>query len=154
MARMKQFGFAVAMFIVLSIYPLAAQMAPSPISPRTGVPTTSPRGTAAPQARQQPCWQQAGVSQSAMQQRRQIEESTRGQIESVCSDSSLTPQQKHEKIQQLRQEARQRTQGLVTQQQEQTIKSCREKRGEAPHMSGGHGAGVGPCGEMASETKP
>lgn len=119
MARMKQFGFAVAMFILLSIYPLTAQMATSLITPKTGSPTPSSRGTTAPHARQQPCWQQAGVSQSAMQQRRQIEGSTRSQIESVCGDSSLTAQQKQEKIRQLHQQAREQMQALITAQQEQ-----------------------------------
>jgi hypothetical protein len=126
MTKMKCFGFAATLVTLLGTYPLAAQTATSPVSPGT-TPT-----------HKQPCWQQAGVSQSAMQQRKQIEETTHSQIEAVCSDSSLAPQQKQQKIQQLHQEAQKQVVGLITQQQEAAIKSCRESRGEGPHMSGVH----------------
>jgi Spy/CpxP family protein refolding chaperone len=148
MTRMRWLGFAVALVALLSTYPLRAQTAP--LSP-------APRGTTpARPAHQSPCWQQAGVSQSAMQQRRQIEENTRSQVESVCSDSSLTPQQKQQKIHQLHEEAQTQVRGLVTPQQEQAVKACRERRGEGPPMGGGgmHGAGVGPCGGMTPGNKP
>jgi hypothetical protein len=89
-----------------------------------------------------------------MQQRKGIEESTHSQVESVCSDSSLTPQQKQQKIRQLRQQAQKQVIGLITPQQEQALKSCRASRGEGPHVGGMHGAAGGPCGEMASGNKP
>jgi hypothetical protein len=63
MTRMKWFGCAAILFTLLGTYPLVAQTATSPVSRRGTTPT-----------HKQPCWQQAGVSQSAMQQRRQIEE--------------------------------------------------------------------------------
>jgi len=141
MTRMRQFGFAVAVLTLLGGYPLAAQTASTPASPRGTTPT-----------HQKPCWQQAGISQSAMQQRKQIEESTRSQVESVCSDSSLTPQQKQQKIHQLHQQAQKQLAGVMSSQQEAALKSCREGRGEGPHMGGGHGGG--PCGEMTSGNKP
>jgi hypothetical protein len=137
MTKMKWFGCAATLFTLLGTYPLVAQTATSPVSPRETTPT-----------HKQPCWQQAGVSQSAMQQRKQIEENTHSQIEAVCSDSSLTPQQKQQKIQQLHQEAQKQAGGLITPQQEAAIKSCRESRGEGPHMGGAHSGG--PCGETAS----
>ncbi|MGA9968393.1 MAG: hypothetical protein WBQ10_24555 [Terriglobales bacterium] len=137
MTKMKWFGCAATLFTLLGTYPLVAQTATSPVSPRGATPT-----------HKQPCWQQAGVSQSAMQQRKQIEENTHSQIEAVCSDSSLTPQQKQQKIQQLHQEAQKQVGGLITPQQEAAIKSCRESRGEGPHMGGVHSGG--PCGEMTS----
>ena len=146
MTRIKRFGFAAVVLTLLSTYPLAAQTSPSPVSPR-GATATRP-------AHQSPCWQQAGISQSAMQQRKQIEESTRSQVESVCSDSSLTPQQKQQKIRQLHQESHKQVGGLIKPQQEQALKSCRASRGEGPHMGGMHGGGGGPCGEMASGNKP
>jgi hypothetical protein len=86
-----------------------------------------------------------------MQQRKQVEENTRSQVESVCNDSSLTPQQKEQKIHQLHQEAQQQVNGLITPQQEAALKSCREGRGGrggGPHVCAAHGGG--PCGEMAS----
>jgi hypothetical protein len=83
-----------------------------------------------------------------MQQRKQIEESTRGQVEAVCGDSSLSPQQKQQKIHQLREEAQKQIEGAITPQQEQALKSCRESRSEGPHPGGMHAGGGGPCGAM------
>jgi hypothetical protein len=137
MTKMRWFGCAATLFAVFGACPLVAQTATSPVSPRGTTPTPK-----------QPCWQQAGVSQSAMQQRKQIEENTHSQVEAVCSDSSLTPQQKQQKIQQLHQAAQKEVGGLITPQQEAAIKSCRASRGEEPHTGGGHNGG--PCGETAS----
>jgi hypothetical protein len=141
MKTLKMLSFALAIMTVSG--PLLAQTAPSAVSPRTT--------TAHPA--HQPCWQQAGISQSALEKRRQVEESIHGQVESVCADSSLTPQQKQQKIHQLHQEARQQVSGLISPQQEQALQSCRAQRGEATHMGGMHGGGAGPCGEMASAPK-
>lgn len=91
--------------------------------------------------RQQPCWLQAGMSKSAALQLRQIEESTHSQLESVCSDSSLNAQQRHQKIQQLHQQAKQEAEGIVNVQQLEALRSCREQRGHSEMHSGG-----GPCG--------
>ncbi len=143
MKPMKMLSFALA--IMTLSCPLVAQTAPSAVPPRT---TTTARP-----GHQTPCWQQAGISQSALEKRRQVEESIHGQVESVCADSSLTPQQKQQKIHQLHQEARQQVSGLISPQQEQALQSCREKRGEGAHMGGMHGGGAGPCGEMASAPK-
>jgi hypothetical protein len=144
MTRMRLLGFAAGVAILLVTYPLAAQTTPSPVSPRSTTPARP--------GRQTPCWQQAGISQATIQKRKQIEENIHGQVGSVCSDSSLTPQEKQEKIHQLREEAQQQTQGLISPQQEQALKSCREQRGEGPHPGGTHGGG-GPCGETASGNK-
>jgi hypothetical protein len=141
MTRMRQFAFAVTVLTFLGMYTLAAQTAST---------SASPRGTTA--THQEPCWQQAGVSQSALQQRKQIEESAHSQIESVCSDSSLTPQQKQEKIHQIHEQAQKEAGGVISPQQQAALKSCRQSRGEAPHVGGMHGGG--PCGEMASGNKP
>ncbi len=141
MTQTRLFGF-MAVLALLGAYLLAAQTTSTPVSPRGTAPTaTHP-------THQKPCWQQAGVSQSAMQQRKQVEENTRSQVESVCSDSSLTPQQKQQKIHQLHQESQQQVNGLITPQQEAALKSCRESRGEGPHMGAAHSSG--PCGEMTS----
>jgi len=144
MTKMMRLGFAFSVLMLLSTYPLAAQTAAPSASPKAGAPGTA--------THKSPCWQQAGISQSAMQQRKQIEENTHSQVESVCSDSSLTPQQKQQKIHQLHEEAQKQIGGLITPQQEQELKSCRASRGEAPHMGGMHAGG--PCGEMATGNRP
>ena len=144
--RMMRLGFAMSLLTLLSTYSLMAQTAPSSPLPKAGAPATA--------THKSPCWQQAGISQSAMQQRKQIEENTHSQVESVCSDSSLTPQQKQQKIHQLHEEAQKQVGGLISPQQEQALKSCRAGRGEGPHVGGVHGSGAGPCGEMTSGNKP
>ena len=143
MTRTREFVSAVTLLTLLGTYPLVAQTAATP---------ASPRGTTTTPTHKKPCWQQAGISQSALQQRKQIEESTHSQIESVCSDSALTPQQKQQKIHQIHEQAQKEAAGAISPQQEAALKSCRESRGEAPHMGGMHGGG--PCGEMASGNKP
>jgi hypothetical protein len=75
-------------------------------------------------------------------------------VESVCSDSSLTPQQKQEKIHELHQEAQKQMQGLVSARQEEALKSCRAGRGEVSHGGGMHGGGPGPCAGMTGGNKP
>ena len=104
-------------------------------------------------AKQEPCWQVAGISQEAMQQHKALEESTHSEIQSVCADSSLTPQQKREKIHQIHEQMRQKGESLITPQQQEALKSCREQRGEGKHMAGNKGMhhhGGDPCGHMKS----
>ena len=134
----------------------AAGIGSAQLRPQTapGVAGQSTPGTAN-RGRQQPCWQVAGVSQQALQQHRQIEESTRSQVEAVCSNNSLSAQQKQQQIRQLRENAKKQMESLVTPQQEESLRSCRESRGEkhsgGTRRAGGggvSGGGEGPCGEL------
>jgi len=99
--------------------------------------------------RQQPCWQQAGISQSAMQQHRELIQNTRAQVESVCTDSSLSPQQKQQKIHQLREQVHRQMEGMISPEQMQTMKSCQEQRGRA--VGEMHGQG-NPCANLSSNS--
>jgi hypothetical protein len=98
--------------------------------------------------RQPPCWQQAGISQSVMPQIREIQQSTRSQVESVCSNSSLTPQEQRQQIGQLHKQQQQQIEGLVTSEQLQALRSCQEQRGQ---MGGMHRGG-NPCANMPANT--
>ena len=100
----------------------------------------------------EPCWKVAGISQSALQQRRNLEESARSQIASVCADASLTPKQKAEEIKAIHERTRQAILALISPQQEEALKACRESRGreEAPHVA----HGMGPCGELPESQEP
>jgi hypothetical protein len=101
--------------------------------------------------RQQPCWQQAGISRSVMPQIHQIQQSTHGQVESVCSNISLTPEEKQQQIRQLHQQAQQQIETLVSSEQLQALRSCQEQRAE---MRGMHRGG-NPCGGVpANPTQP
>jgi hypothetical protein len=100
-----------------------------------------------------PCWQQAGISKEAMEQRRAIEQNIRTQVESVCADTSLTPQQKHAKIKELRQQGRQQIESIITPQQQEELKACNTERNAGRSASSGPrpgASGLGPCGETAS----
>ena len=66
---------------------------------------------------------------------------------SVCNDSSLSVEGKHEQIRQLREHALEQVKGLVTQEQAQAYKSCmaESKRGRG-------GLGEWPCGSGPRST--
>jgi hypothetical protein len=141
MIRLNVLVCVLAEGIALAASPLLAQ---TPI-PRPGV---IPRAATRP--RQTPCWEEAGISKSAMERRRQIQQSTRAEVEGVCADSALSMQQKHEKIREIRQRARQEMEGLVTPQQQEALRACQQARSGGVHPGlGGHaGGGTGPCGEV------
>jgi TolA-binding protein len=157
---MKRFvsGVCLSSFLAFGVGYGSAQVRPQTGATGTGAQTTS----GAQRGRQQPCWQVAGVSQQALQQHRQIEESTRSQVEAVCSNSSLSQQQKQQQIRQLRENARKQMASIVSPQQEEALRSCRESRGEGraagSRREGGSGgaAAAGPCGEIpdTSSAKP
>jgi hypothetical protein len=133
--------------IVLGLVLLAAAQQPVPSAPPFRVPVP-PGGV---KVRQEPCWQEAGVSKATMEQRRSIEQGVRSQVSAVCADSALTPQQRNEKIREIHQQAHQELEALITPQQQEAMKACQESR---QHPSGGRppvahvGGGTGPCGEM------
>jgi hypothetical protein len=79
--------------------------------------------------RQEPCWKQAGISQSVMEQRRGIERDAHSQVESVCQNSSLTPQQKQEQVREIRQQAEQKLDALITSEQQSSLHACQQQRG-------------------------
>ena len=135
--------------IILSALP---ENATAQVPTRTR-PSTAPGTTKRP--RLEPCWEVAGVSKSAIQQRRMITQQTRQEVEAVCANSSLSIQQKRQQIQQIRQRERQEIEALITPAQQEAIRSCQEGRNGGHsgggHVGGGHG---GPCGEMSHGHKP
>jgi hypothetical protein len=160
MKRAKSLASPVLLWALLSATVLLAQTTtPSrpPTVARPGSTTGSTTGqpsTTGSGGRTNPCWKQAGLSSSEIQRHRQIDENTRAQVQSVCSDSSLTQQQKHEKIHVLREQAHHESEAMMTPAQRQSIAGCRGQRGEGG--GGGHGAhgggggGADPCGEPRS----
>lgn len=122
-----------------------AQVPARPIPPPSSSPHAGP-------ARPEPCWQVAGVTKSALQQRRVIAQQSHQEITSVCANSSLSLAQKRQQIQQIHRQERQQIDALITPAQQQTMRSCQEQRNPG-HTGGGHvggGHGGGPCGEMQS----
>jgi Spy/CpxP family protein refolding chaperone len=100
---------------------------------------------------QAPCWQQVGISKNAIDQRRSVEQNTRAQVEAVCADSSLTPQQKHARIKDIRQQARAQIESIISPQQQQELKACNAERNPGRIAAGGPKPpepALGPCGEV------
>jgi hypothetical protein len=133
--------------ILLSSIMLASAQQPLPSTPPLRVPG-SPIGT---KVEQEPCWQEAGVSKAAIEQRRSIEQGVRSQVSALCADSSLTTQQRNEKIREIHQQAHQQVEALITPQQQEAMRACQQSRehasGSRPHIPHA-GGGTGPCGEL------
>src|SRR5215831_12260030 len=129
-----------------------AQAVPAP------APTWHPGGVARqPQPRQAPCWEVAGISKSAMEQRRAIQERTRSEVEAVCSDPSLSQQERQQRIRQIHEQAKQELDALTTPQQMEELKSCQMSRNHGGiHPGAGHPStgGHGPCGDLPSKSIP
>jgi hypothetical protein len=88
-----------------------------------------------------------------MQQQHSIQQSTRAEVQSVCANSSLTPQQRREQIRAIRERSRQQIDALISPQQREALKSCQQSRnkghiGGGGGFHGGGGHGEGPCGEL------
>jgi TolA-binding protein len=135
--------------IILSAALAENAAAQIPIRPR---PSTAP-GTAI-HPRLEPCWEVAGISKSAMQQRRVITQQARQEVEAVCANSSLSIQQKRQQIQQIHQRERQEIEAIITPAQQEAMRSCQQGRNVGHgggHVGGGHS---GPCGEMSMGHPP
>jgi Spy/CpxP family protein refolding chaperone len=112
-------------------------------------PNNSPSGQESPMRRpgnQEPCWEVAGIQKSAIEQLRATERETHSQIEAVCTNTSLTPKEKHEQIHELREQRREKVEGLITPEQRKALESCRQERG-VEHQNGMHDE----CGEWHSD---
>jgi hypothetical protein len=144
----KTFPLAlVTAFLLFSAPALNAQVVRRPLAQRF------------PQERvhQEPCWKQVGISKAAIDERQAIARETRSQVEAVCVDSSLTPEQKRQRIREIRQQAKQRSESLISPQQQEELQACQKERAAShPASSGVHHAGgaTGPCGELLTPAKP
>ena len=127
-------------------YPLLAQV-------KTPLPATRPA-----RARVVPCWEQVGISKSAIEERTAIQRESRSQVEAVCADTSLTPQQKKQRIREIHQQAKERAEALISPQQQEALTARQKVRAanRPPAAPGVHHGGThtGPCGELLPATHP
>jgi hypothetical protein len=106
-------------------------------------------------ARQEPCWRQAGIDRSVVEQRHTIELDAHSQIAAVCENSSLTPQQKQQQVREIRQQAKQKFDALITPDQQKMLQSCQEARGSNRPNAGNHPGGASPCvSSRSSQVRP
>ena len=147
----KQFIFS-ALIAGVVLLVMLVNNAGAQVPIRTGPPTSTRPVTKPP--RLEPCWQVAGVSRAALQQRRSIEQQGHAEIQSVCANSSLSLAQKRQQIRQIHERQRQEIDGLISISQQEAMRTCQEERNHGGH-GGGHGGGGhgGPCGEMSFGTK-
>ncbi len=114
----------------------------------------APGPQAGPRGGEPPCFKQAGVSEDTWQKIRDIHKNNHQQVVSICENSSLSAQQKRDQVRQAFQQTEQQVHGLLTPQQQDALKQCRqERRGDRKGMRGGmrgmHRRGGGdPCARI------
>jgi Spy/CpxP family protein refolding chaperone len=111
----------------------------------------NPPAAPPPRGHQEPCWQQAGIDRSLMEQHRNIDRDAHAQINAVCENSSLTPQQKHEQAREIKRQAKEKMDALLTPDQQKSLQACQETRAaDRPHAEHHRG----PCGGEQSPQAP
>ena len=94
------------------------------------------------------CWREAGISPKLVNQRWQIEADAKAKIGGVCSDDSLTPERKRDKLRQIDAETEREIAKIVPANQLAAFKACQAERdrekaqrpGSTPRKE------LGPCG--------
>jgi Spy/CpxP family protein refolding chaperone len=109
-----------------------------------------PSGNPPSTARPGPCWRQAGISKSVMEQHQALEREGHSQIAGVCGNSSLTAEQKQQQVRDIRQQTQQKVDALLTPEQLTTLHACQQQRRGNNNGGEGHRAGAGPCGNFAA----
>jgi Spy/CpxP family protein refolding chaperone len=133
-------------FATLTFYFAACALAANAQDTPPAAPAPPP-----PHAHQEPCWKQAGIDRAVMEQHRAIERDAHTQVNAVCENSSLTPRQKQQQAREIRQQAKQKMDALLTPDQREALHSCQESRAEEHPHEGHHG---GPCGAEQSPQAP
>lgn len=131
---------------------LAALVFASALKAQNESPAPQPQTSAPSQTRQEPCWQEAGISAQVFRQHEAIERSKHSQVQSVCADTSLTQQQKVEKIAGIREAAQQKNDALITPEQQKSVAACRQQR-MGPNRERAYPC-TGPHGSRQNATPP
>jgi len=100
--------------------------------------------------RQAPCWRTAGISPGLVNQRWQIEANAKALIDAACSNDSLSPKQKADKLHQIDEQTEREIAKIIPAKQLGEFKACQAERdreyararpaGTTPHRE------LGPCG--------
>jgi hypothetical protein len=112
------------------------------ISAAQSTPPTSP--VPPPRTHQEPCWRQAGIDRSIMEQRRDIERDAHSRVDAVCENSSLTPQQRRQQAREIHGQAKRKSDALITSDQRSALQACQQTRAEY-RTNGIHHGGGDPC---------
>jgi hypothetical protein len=104
------------------------------------------------------CWQQAGLTPDMVNQRWHIQDQGKVKIAQACNEASLSPEQRHAKIDEVNVETDQAIAKLIPAKQLQTLRSCEADWSKAHPKPAGQRE-LGPCGGIipssaASEAAP
>ena len=99
-----------------------------------------------------PCWKQAGLTKSILEERRSILSDAKAKIQNVESDSALTPPQQKQQIRRIRLAARQQVAKLMTPEQQQALRQCQQDH--AASLPGGAGPSASPGSNPAPQDVP
>jgi len=105
------------------------------------------------QPKQPPCWAEAGISPQMVNDRWKIEDQGKVKISAVCNDPSLSPAQRHDKIERIHAETDQAVARLIPSKQLQAFNSCQMERDKARPKPASQKE-LGPCGGVVGETTP
>jgi hypothetical protein len=127
--------------------PAEASPQNQPAQPQPGTPRSHPYRRHEP-----PCWRQAGIAPEMVNQRWKIEDDAKTQINAVCSDPTLGPQQKTEKIHEINNDRDEQITRLIPANQLTAFNACQAKREQEMAERMGKTAAppktkeLGPCG--------
>jgi hypothetical protein len=147
--RLRSLLFAVFFFVfTLSMFGQSgdAQQPAGAAPEQTGQPAP---GTGRFRARRQPtCWREAGISPGMVNQRWQIEDNAKAKISAICTDSSLSAEQRLAKIHEIHQETDAEIAKLIPEKQLSAFKACQAERDKQNASRAGKPAEkeLGPCG--------
>ena len=124
-----------------------ADQSAAPASDQSSPPQPLPPGAHSAH-RQVPCWKEAGISPAMVNERWKIEDAAKTRISGVCSDQSLTAQQRTEKIHQIDEQQDRQIEKIIPADKLSAFKACQAQRDMQQSMRAGKTPArqLGPCG--------
>ena len=92
-----------------------------------------------------PCWKQAGMTPDMVNQRWKIEDRQKTNIAGVCRETSTSPQQKHDKIEQIQANTKQAIAKVIPAETLAKFNKCQADL-EKSHPASASKKQLGPCG--------
>ena len=135
---------SIAVIFMVAAIPGLAQ---SPGAAQPGNSTAARRAARAARVQNSgtPCWKQAGMTPAMVNQRWKMEDEQKVKIASVCTEPSTSPQQKHDKIDQIHAETALAMSQLIPSKELAAFNKCQaELDGRRPKVAGQKE--LGPCG--------
>lgn len=132
-------SFIAALFLTLAVPVFAQSDATTQDSPAENQPVPHRAHF------QTPCWKQAGMTPDMVNKRWQLESQQKGRIAQVCTDSSTSPQQKHDKIEQIHADTDQAIAQLIPTKELKAFNSCQAEL-DRRHPKAAGQKELGPCG--------